>query len=373
MTGFQIQTQNVNTALLDILKLVRDEGEWVEVRKGDDTVRFKEVRGVNIVIQNPTERVLYHAERGNDLTATAAETLWVLAGNNDMNYLSKFLPRAPDYSDDGIIWRAGYGQRLRHAGSDGDNVDQLQFIYDMLTITPNSRQAVMNIWDCVEENHAFYHGGTKDYPCNDLQQFIVRNGQLELYNYVRSNDAIFGATGINFYEFSVIQALMAGALGLDVGSYNHHVCSLHYYDWHKDKVDAILDNEDAIRDSLNFYDTYSLKGTSFKPLSVIPEDSVTWGDITWDEIVKWVDKAEMYIRGYLGISGQKETLNLPVYHPYLFTVQVLAISKIEAKKKGCKVKDVIQDVWQLLRGTIHEQDSVPKEIVVNDHTVRYLV
>src|ERR1700746_3163624 len=61
--------------------------------------------------------------RGNNPFATMAETLWVYAGRNDVGTLSKWLPRARDYSDDGKIWDSGYGPRLRHWHN---RVDQIE-------------------------------------------------------------------------------------------------------------------------------------------------------------------------------------------------------------------------------------------------------
>jgi thymidylate synthase len=82
--------------------------------------------------------------------------MWVLAGRNDIEWLSAYLPRAADFSDDGITWRAGYGRRIRHWDCNpGDpGLDQHAYIVDTLREDPLSRQAVIGIWDPITDTLA---------------------------------------------------------------------------------------------------------------------------------------------------------------------------------------------------------------------------
>ena len=83
-------------------------------------------------------------KRGNNLFATVAETLWVYAGRNDIETLSKWLPRAKEYSDNGRTWDSGYGPRLRNWGG---KLDQLEPVLRRLRQKADSRQALITIWD----------------------------------------------------------------------------------------------------------------------------------------------------------------------------------------------------------------------------------
>lgn len=56
----------------------------------------------------------------------------------------------------------------------------------------------------------------------------VRQGKLEWSQIMRSNDVLLGMP-YNFIQFTGLQEILAGWLGLDVGSYNHYSDSLHLY------------------------------------------------------------------------------------------------------------------------------------------------
>jgi hypothetical protein len=71
-------------------------------------------------------------------------------------------------------------------------------------------------------------------------QFLIRGGKLHCSFYIRSNDAIFGLSSINFYEFTVIQEILASSLSVELGEFHYNVGSLQVYDWHKEKAEKIL-------------------------------------------------------------------------------------------------------------------------------------
>src|SRR4029077_16487666 len=68
-----------------------------------------------------------------------------------------------------------------------------------------------------------------DIPCNDLLMFKIRDDLLDLTVCCRSNDAIWGAYGANAVQFSMIQEIVAGALGIAVGAYRQISDSFHVY------------------------------------------------------------------------------------------------------------------------------------------------
>ncbi|MGL5811660.1 MAG: thymidylate synthase, partial [Nocardioides sp.] len=86
------------------------------------------------------------------------------------------------------------------------------------------------------------YGETKDVPCNNWLHFLQRDGQMHLSVAVRANDAIWGFSGINFFEWSVLQELVANSVGAGVGELTWFVGSMHVYDRHYDVADDILRN-----------------------------------------------------------------------------------------------------------------------------------
>ena len=208
---------------------------------------------IYVCITHPQRRVLNIPYRNNDIAAQCAETLWVLAGRNDIEFLSRYLPRAKDFSDDGKTWRAGYGPRLRNfypggehwTGNDtvlqSDNIDQVKFVVNELKLNQNSRRAVIGLFDPKADVWALHETkeGTKDFPCTQSLSFMVRDGKLDLTVFIRSNDLIWGWSGVNVFEFTVLQEVVAGMLDLPVGAYYMISNNLHVYERHWKLVDNI--------------------------------------------------------------------------------------------------------------------------------------
>ena len=68
-----------------------------------------------------------------------------------------------------------------------------------------------------------------DIPCNVLAMPKLRDGKLEWLQVIRSNDMFLGVPH-NFVQFTCIQEIVAGWLGVGCGSYNQISDSLHVYD-----------------------------------------------------------------------------------------------------------------------------------------------
>ena len=226
-------------ALPFIASRVLDIGQENGSRNG----RVKELLNPQIVITEPRRREILTLGRKVNVFAQIAETCWVLAGRNDVEWLSAYLPRATDYSDDGKVWRGGYGPRIRggHFG-----FDQLEYVVDILREDPLSRRAVIAIYDPQTDS-----APGKDIPCNDFLQFQSRLGQLHLTVTVRSNDLMWGWSGINAFEWSVLQEIVASLLGIQVGTLTFNIGSLHLYEPHWDKA-SNLGYEDVSFPSVPF-------------------------------------------------------------------------------------------------------------------------
>jgi len=203
-------------SVIDIL----DHGSTVVVR-GNAT---RELVGRLTTLEQPLERYLFLPKRHNDVFAQFAETMWVLAGRDDVAWLSRYLPRAPDYSDDGRTWHAAYGPRLRRWAKD---VDQLDEVRRLLSEDRETRRGVMVLFDPARD-----FVDSKDVPCNNWLSWIARDGKLHLSVAVRSNDAMWGFSGTNAFEWSILQELMAYWLGLEVGRAVYFAMSFHLYDNH---------------------------------------------------------------------------------------------------------------------------------------------
>lgn len=220
----------------------------VNARTGDE---IKELHDY-VMIGNPEQRYINIDARKNNICAQVVEMMMVLSGNPDLKYLSYFLPRAVDYSDDGgLTWRGNYGIRLRGNNVfDGENNKSFQFarytrdnlenVINTLKIDPSSRQCFITIGDSNLDRFI----ETKDTPCTMTLVFgITAENTLRLTTFMRSNDIIFGFSGVNYFIFTCLQELVASILNYKLGEYCHHAVSFHVYSWKYDLIQNIADTK----------------------------------------------------------------------------------------------------------------------------------
>lgn len=222
--------RNISHATIGGFEAVLRDGKTVAVR-GEAT---QEVLGRGTLIERPQERFPFLPGRLGDPFALVAECIWVLAGRNDLNWLTHYLPRAAQFSDDSKVWRAGYGPRLR----DWQGVDQLAEVFRLLSKDDTSRRAVMSLFDPRTD-----FGASRDIPCNNWLSWLIRDGRLLLNVAVRSNDAMWGFSGINAFEWSVLQELLANWLGVEPGPTYFLASSFHIYERNKhlERAAAVVD------------------------------------------------------------------------------------------------------------------------------------
>lgn len=225
--------RNANEALPDLLRQVLVKGHLTESRNG----RTKELTMQQITLTDPSPAEITVPGRKVSLPAQIAETMWLLAGRNDIEWLSHYLPRAAEFSDDGKTWRGGYGPRLRDFGGTPslEGTDQLAHVVRLLEEDPTTRRAVLNIYNPEVDTEP-----GKDIPCNNWVHLLPRDGVLHAHVAIRSNDLMWGWSGINSFEWTSLLTIVAGLTGLQRGSITFSISSLHLYEHHWDKARHIL-------------------------------------------------------------------------------------------------------------------------------------
>ncbi len=171
---------------------------------------------LTIVLEDIHHNIVTNPYRNMNHTYALIETLWVLKGRTDLEYLLPYNKRMGSFSDDGVELSGAYGPQF---------VTQRQYVFNILKNDRNSRQAVMTIW---KPNPA----PSKDVPCTVMLHFLIRDGKLDLIVYMRSNDLWLGFP-YDLYLFTTIQKLMACSLKVKYGTYTHITGSMHLYeeDW----------------------------------------------------------------------------------------------------------------------------------------------
>lgn len=252
-----------NTATNLLKATCSDVLQFGSIVQGNDiakssTSRLKEITGFRAVLQNPRFRWQRDPVRKFNTFAQCAETLWILSGRNDVEFLQKYLPRAADFSDDGVTWRAGYGPRLlawdhpQDCKQDLPPLNQLQEAFLTLQKSPESRQAVVSIWDPFSDGDSKLI--TKDRACNNHFQFLIRDGGLDMFTTCRSNDVLWGFSGVNLVEFTVIQELMADLLKVRMNEYIQTSNSMHIYERHWELATQVSESKsefDHFNDTLD--------------------------------------------------------------------------------------------------------------------------
>ena len=227
--GMVVASRNVSFATVNGVASVMADGRPVEV-SGE---RTRELLHRVTVLERPLERFIFIPGRCNDPFAQMAEAVWVMAGHDDVAWLSRYLPRAGSFSDDGVTWRGAYGPRLRRWRG---RVDQFKEVRRVLSEDPSSRRAVMSIFD--PEND---FAPSRDVPCNNWLHWLVRDGALRLAVAVRSNDAIWGFSGVNAFEWSLLQEAIAHWLGVMAGPQTWLAGSYHVYERHWDRASRMVE------------------------------------------------------------------------------------------------------------------------------------
>lgn len=177
-------------------------------------------------IQNPSQRWILSRRPPYNPAFGLVEFIWIITGNNESGVLNYWNPELPKFSGAGDEYHGAYGFRLRREFG----LDQIKRAYDVLSNAPDTRQAVLQIWK-PEIDMPTGEGKpvSPDIPCNVMSLLKVRDGRLHWTQIMRSNDIMRGLP-YNIIQFTMLQEVMAGWLGCDLGEYFHLSDSLHVYE-----------------------------------------------------------------------------------------------------------------------------------------------
>ncbi len=209
-----ITSNTLDDLMMVVYEKIILKGKQIKPTRGD----AKELTGVLLEIKNPRAR-LSRTERRGLLFSCVGEFLWYMSGSNDLEFISYYLKEYYENSDDGKTLYGAYGPRI----FDKNGINQFQNIISLLKNNSDSRKAVIQLFDAIDlvENH-------KDVPCTCSLQFLIRGRKLDLFTFMRSNDAYIGLPH-DIFSFTMIQEIIANKLGVNLGVYKHFVGSLHLY------------------------------------------------------------------------------------------------------------------------------------------------
>ena len=206
---------------VDLVQHVLKHGREVAPRG----IKTREIEDAVIRIDDVHNTLPLGVGRGTVAGIGAVEACQLLAGISMPKLVMDIGPQFKNYTEDNGLFHGAYGLRT---------VDQYGPVIERLKNDPDSRQAVVTIWDPKLD----LLPSKRDYPCTILHQFRIRDNKLNMSVYMRSNDVWLGAA-YDFFQFTRVQIAMASVLGIKPGKYTHHVGSLHIYEQHYDMAENL--------------------------------------------------------------------------------------------------------------------------------------
>lgn len=266
---YSILARNVNEAFFQGMRLLLHNGIDGTSRNGK-VIYLPEP--VATTYTRPNERVLFCPERDANPFFHFMEGLWMLDGRRDSAFVSQFNARMGEYANEVGDFDGAYGDRWRyHFGH-----DQLGTIADMLRSCPDTRRAVLSMWD----GRTDLGRDSLDIPCNTHAYFSRRGNNLNMTVCCRSNDAVWGAYGANAVHMSMLLEVMAAMVGCEVGYYVQFSNNLHVY--------PEVKNHRKLMGMDHFNDHYKDGLIKFK----LVRDPKTW----FDDLRQFVAQPDLFIQ-----------------------------------------------------------------------------
>ncbi len=211
----EIKAETLDDLLMESLQILLKNGHYVKASRGESL----ELINFNLELKNPRARISRSYYK-NFLFSALGEFLWYMAGSNDLMHISYYIQSYLRESEDGKTLTGAYGPRLiNYEGK----VNQLENILSLLIDRNTSRRAVVQIINPFDVQNKL-----KEIPCTCNIQYLVRDNKLHSITFMRSNDVYIGLPH-DIFCFTMLQEYIAARLNVELGSYYHHVGSLHLY------------------------------------------------------------------------------------------------------------------------------------------------
>lgn len=239
---------------------------------------------------DPTHRVLTDPNRDANPFFHAMEFVWMMAGSNDIQWIAQFNKNMLKFSDDDVTQHGAYGYRWRKYFG----LDQIKKVINLIRKNPDDRRLVINMWNPPAD--LGYTGA--DVPCNTQLLFRVVEGELQMTVINRSNDLIWGALGANLCHMTMLQELIANAVGMPVGTYYVFTQNLHIYS-------SVPNFNYYIEGIIEDRDIYNLEVTTQIPMLVEGEG--------YAEFVEDCERLVQYGATFEPRTQWMRTVGMPIY------------------------------------------------------------
>jgi thymidylate synthase len=230
---------NFEDIYIEILLELKNNPEFTPSPRG---IGSKEITNLSFELTNPLNRMIWNKARDTNYEFAMKFFLWMINGDTDFSYLSNSNAKAINFVDQPkddnkampTNFSTAYGPRI---------LKQLPYIIKELNDDIDSRRGVIHVLN--EDDLLMLGTNTKEeYPCTDSFTFMIRDGKLNMYTRMRSNNMvltivydIFNMTMLHEYVFNVLRKTHTN---LKLGTYYHNIVSAHYFMTEQELVDNIL-------------------------------------------------------------------------------------------------------------------------------------
>ncbi|MGE3800281.1 MAG: thymidylate synthase [Candidatus Kapaibacterium sp.] len=219
---------------LDLMRHILENGHRKDDRTGTGTLsvfgyqmRFDLAEGFPVV----TTKKLH-------LKSIIHELLWFLKGDTNVRYLHENgVSIWDEWADENGNLGPVYGAQWRSwPTADGETVDQISRVVEMIEKNPDSRRLIVSAWNVGEIERM------KLPPCHVLFQFYVADGRLSCQLYQRSADVFLGVP-FNIASYALLTLMIAQVTGLKPGEFIHTFGDAHLYMNHLEQTETQLSRD----------------------------------------------------------------------------------------------------------------------------------
>jgi len=191
--------------------------------QGEDFAGTKAKFNQSFTIDNPLDKVITTPKRKFNQDYADFEWDWYIKGDRDASEISERAKMWKQMMIPGTTKvNSNYGYFWKYN-------NQLNKVIDELKRNKDTRRAIIVHYILHEIDQYKY-----DTPCNDVLNFYIKDGKLELTVFARSIDLWFGFCN-DQYTFAKLMELVSEKTGYPVGQMHWFITNLHVYSRHWDK------------------------------------------------------------------------------------------------------------------------------------------
>ncbi len=195
--------------------------------KGDTNIKYLVDNDVKIWNEWPYEGYKASSEYKGETLEEFVEKI-----KTDDKFAEKWGELGPVYGKQWVRW----------PGYDGQPINQIAEVVEMIKNNPDSRRIIVGAWNVADIQELIKAKKAAPPLCHTLFQFYVADNKLSCQLYQRSADVFLGVP-FNIASYALLTMMMAQITGRELGDFVHSFGDVHIYNNHKEQVKLQLSRE----------------------------------------------------------------------------------------------------------------------------------